>query len=46
MYEMLISRPDIVASIGAFTVSAICLLVTDADIMHGEAMQVLCRYLL
>ena len=46
MYEMLISRPDITAVVaGAFTLSAISLSVNDAGIMHGEAMQVLCRYL-
>ena len=45
MYEMLISRPYIAALVGAFIVSAISLLVTDVGIVHGEAMQVLCRYL-
>ena len=45
MYEMLISRPDIAAAVEAFTVSAISLSVTNAGIVHGEAMQVLCRYL-
>ena len=45
MYEMLISRPDIAVAVGAFTVSAISLLVTDAGIVHGGAMQVFHTYL-
>ena len=45
MYEMLISRPDIAAAVGAFAVAVISLSVTDTGIVHGGAMQVLCRYL-
>ena len=45
MYEMLISRPDIAAAVGAFAVSVISLLVADTGIVHGGAMQVLCSYL-
>ncbi|MCO5606344.1 hypothetical protein L7F22_060532 [Adiantum nelumboides] len=43
MYEMLISRSDIAAAVGAFAISVVSRLVSDADIVHGGAMQVLCR---
>lgn len=45
MYAMLISRPDIAIAVGAFAIAVISLSVTDAGIVHGGAMQVLCRYL-
>ena len=45
MYEMLISRSDIAAAVGAFVVDVVSRLVTDAGIVHGGAMQVLCRHL-
>ena len=42
MYEMLISRSDLAVAVGAFAVGVISLLVTDAGIVHGGAMHVLC----
>ncbi|MCO5591488.1 hypothetical protein L7F22_045472 [Adiantum nelumboides] len=45
MYEMLISRPNIVATVGAFAVDVVSRLVTDAGIVHGGAMKILCSHL-
>ena len=45
MYEMLISRPDLAAAVGAFVAELIGRTVTDHGIEHGGVMRVLDRYL-
>ena len=45
MYEMLISRPDIAAAVGAFAAGLISRSVADSGIEQGRAMQVITRYL-
>ena len=45
MYEILISRPEIAAAVGAFAVGVVSHMVIDTGIEHGGAVQVITRYL-
>ena len=45
MYDLLVSRPDIAAAVGAFAVGVVSRMVTDTGIEHGGAVQVITRYL-
>ena len=45
MCDLLVSRPDLAAAVGAFAVGVVSRLVTDIGIEHGGAMQVITGYL-
>ena len=45
MYDLLVSRPDIAAAVGAFAVGVVSRMVIDTGIEHGGAVQVITRYL-
>ena len=38
MYDLLVSRPDIAAAVGAFAVGVVSYSMTDASIEHGGGM--------
>ena len=45
MYDLLVSRPDIAATVGAFAVGVVSRTMTDIGIEHMGALQVVTRYL-
>ena len=45
MCDLLVSRPDLAAAVGAFAVEIVSRLVTNIGIEHGGAMQVITGYL-
>ena len=45
MYDLLVSRPDIAAAVGAFAVGVVSRTMIDIGIEHMGALQVVTRYL-